>query len=99
MSFTLYCPPGITGFTDITGTHYTPDANGFISVPDLGTVQGALEGGVGLFMIPQTIVCTTAKRPTANLQPGMNLLDSTLGKPIWRNSANTQWVDATGSTV
>ena len=99
MAFTLYCPPGFTSYTDVNGTHYTPDPNGWLSVPDLSTVQGAVEAGVGVFLIPQTIVCTTAKRPTANLLPGMNLLDSTLGKPIWRNSANTNWVDSTGATV
>jgi len=27
------------------------------------------------------------------------VLDTTLNKPIWRNPANTAWIDATGATV
>lgn len=42
---------------------------------------------------------TTATRPTANLQAGQFYMDTTLNKPIWRNSTNTGWVDATGATV
>jgi hypothetical protein len=42
---------------------------------------------------------TTAARPTANLVTGQQYFDTTLNKPIWRNTANTGWVDATGTTV
>jgi hypothetical protein len=42
---------------------------------------------------------TTANRPTSGLHVGMQYFDTTLNKPIWRNTANTGWVDATGTTV
>ena len=42
---------------------------------------------------------TTANRPTDHLVPGVAYFDSTLGKPIWRNAANTGWVDATGTAA
>ena len=38
-------------------------------------------------------------RPTVDLSPGQMTFDGTLGKPIWRNYANTAWVDATGAVV
>jgi len=40
---------------------------------------------------------TTALRPTANLQIGQFYFDTTLGIPIWWNSAH--WVNASGTTV
>ena len=41
---------------------------------------------------------TTANRPTATY-PGMPWFDTTLDQPIWRNTADTSWIDATGTTV
>ena len=40
---------------------------------------------------------TTALRPTVNLQIGQFYFDTTLGIPIWWNSAH--WVNASGTTV
>lgn len=40
---------------------------------------------------------TTANRPTENLQIGQYYFDTTLGLPIWRNSAN--WINASGTLV
>lgn len=46
---------------------------------------------------------TTAQRPVAFLYPGRSFYDTDLaagaGKPIWRNAANTAWIDATGAVV
>ncbi|MDF2534335.1 MAG: hypothetical protein K0R18_492 [Bacillales bacterium] len=44
---------------------------------------------------------TTAARPTttAIMYAGYMYFDTTLGKPIWRNTANTGWVDSAGTTV
>lgn len=46
---------------------------------------------------------TTANRPTQGLYTGRFYFDTSLaagvGKPIWRNAANTAWVDATGTAV
>lgn len=38
-------------------------------------------------------------RPNLYAEPGMMVFDSVINKPIWRNAANTGWVDATGGTV
>lgn len=48
------------------------------------------------YIIP---VVTTATRPNAFANPGLTVFDSTLGKPIWRNAANSGWVDASGAAV
>jgi hypothetical protein len=42
---------------------------------------------------------TTANRPFSTAFSGMQYFDTTLNKPIWRNAANTGWVDATGTAV
>jgi hypothetical protein len=41
----------------------------------------------------------TGTRPTAGNYPGAPFFDTKLGKPIWRNAANTGWVDATGTAA
>lgn len=42
---------------------------------------------------------TTANRPTQGLYPFRPYGDTTLGIPIWRNGANTDWIDSTGASV
>ncbi len=46
---------------------------------------------------------TTANRPTQGLFTGRFYFDTSLaagvGRPIWRNAANTAWVDADGVAV
>lgn len=46
---------------------------------------------------------TTANRPTQGLYVGRVYFDTSLaagvGRPIWRNAANTAWVDADGVAV
>lgn len=41
----------------------------------------------------------SASRPFSTAFPGMQYFDTTLNKPIWRNAANTAWVDASGTVV
>ena len=41
----------------------------------------------------------TSDRPDSFARPGLQYFDTTLNKPIWRNAANSGWVDATGSSV
>ena len=41
----------------------------------------------------------TSARPSTNVQTGDMYFDTTLNKPIWRNTANSGWVDATGTGV
>ncbi len=82
----------------LPGGFVTADANGWVGVPDMPSALRLANTGQAVLTDTSPVV-TTAGRPTTNVLPGMNLLDSTLGKPIWRNAANTQWVDATGATV
>jgi hypothetical protein len=42
---------------------------------------------------------STAQRPVAFLYEGRPFYDTTLDIPIWRNAANTDWIDASGSVV
>lgn len=48
---------------------------------------------------PRTYYGTTAERPSTAAVPGMHYFDTTLNKPIWRNAANSGWVDSTGTAV
>jgi len=41
----------------------------------------------------------TGSRPTAQLYPGQFYFDTSLNKPVWRNAANSGWVDATGTAA
>lgn len=45
------------------------------------------------------IIPVVSTRPNTFAVPGMMVFDSVLNKPIWRNPANTGWVDATGTSV
>ncbi len=95
MTTYLYPPVGSTE-VHRDGVIYRPNADGSLAVPDV-QVNHMLEAGC---IRPKSVpIVTTAKRPTIGLTPGLSFFDSTLGKPIWRNAANTQWVDATGTTV
>lgn len=42
---------------------------------------------------------TTAQRPTEGLFNGRFYWDTTLGKPVWYDSAAEEWVDATGAAA
>lgn len=80
------------------GSTLVADSKGWASAPDRASVR-ACHDTVGAVIPDQFPVVTTAARPTTDQQAGLAIFDSTLGKPIWRNAANTQWVDATGATV
>ena len=48
---------------------------------------------------PPCPVATANRGQITGGWPGYAAFDLTLGKPIWRNAANSGWVDATGSAV
>jgi len=96
MTTYLYPPVGSTE-VHYAGVIYRPNVDGMIAVPD--NVAPNMIDLAGCTRPKQVPIVTTAKRPTIGLTPGLAYFDSTLGKPIWRNAANTQWVDATGTTV
>jgi len=96
MTTYLYPPPGSTE-VHFLGVVYRPNADGCLAVPD--SVAANMIGLAGCTRPKSVPIVTSAKRPTIGITPGLEYFDSTLGKPIWRNAANTQWVDATGTTV
>lgn len=68
----------------------------------LRTNNGVLEISLdhGATYVPATGAATaTTGRSTTNLYPGKPEFDTTLNKPIWRNAANTGWVDSAGQSV
>lgn len=95
MPVTMTVPAGTTEIQDL-GLKYKPAADGTIQVPE-NRVPAFQKMGCTVHVMPAT--STTAKRPTTGLAPGLMVFDSTLGKPIWRNAANSGWVDATGTAV
>lgn len=95
MTVYLYPPPGATEVHH-NGFVYRPNADGCIAVPD-AELHDMLIAGCTRARV--AVTTTTSKRPTIGLLPGTHLFDTSLNKPIWRNAANTQWVDATGATV
>lgn len=91
----LIFPPTLSQYSDINGNVYTPDTNGML---DIGSNLPAPFLADGFMQLPDTAV-TTANRPTTGLAPGLMLFDITLNLPIWRNTANTAWINAAGATV
>jgi hypothetical protein len=97
MAMLVFLGPGNRGGMP-DGTFLIADSNGWAQAPNRASVRSLHDAGACL--IPEVHpVVTTAGRPTLNLLPGMTIFDSTLGKPIWRNAANTGWVDATGTAA
>lgn len=85
---------GAVQFSD--GTQIMYGSGGLLTVPDRFGQEAVMMGLARVDVVP---TFTTAQRPTANLWPGMQIFDSTLGKPVWRNAANNGWVDATGTAA
>ena len=96
MSVTMISP-GTAGTYELQdGTQIVPASDGTVQVSPQYIGQllalGFIESGVAA-------TDSTSGRPTINLVPGMPWFDLTLGIPIWRNSANSAWVNATGTPV
>ena len=92
MSFDLPNPP-IVEVTDINEqlleNKITPAWYSWFSIANL-YLQALTQSG------------TTAQRPTSMLWIGRMYFDLSLGshgKPIWRDKANANWVDAAGNIV
>jgi hypothetical protein len=95
----LIFPVGVTEFIDEKGNTFLPDSNGIVDIDDEYGIRDFLNAG---FTQCPYITGTTAQRPTRGLYPGLLYLDTTLaaaGKPIWRNAANTGWVDSAGASA
>ena len=96
---TLLAPGNITGsFSDSRGNVAQIDPTGRVTIDSsVYLVQNFYDAGFAA--IPDI---ASAVRPTLTY-PGQPYFDTTLnagtGRPIWRNAANTGWVDSTGATV
>lgn len=91
----LIFPATLGQYIDATGTVYLPDATGML---DIGTALADPFLAAGFMALPEN-AGATASRPTTGFSPGLMFFDTTLNKPIWRNAANTGWIDATGASV
>jgi hypothetical protein len=99
-------PGGFSGF-DLTGTMQFDTLNGgtfnqtWISAGSRTFwFRRYTSGAWGAWIrLQQAQAGTTAGRPTTGLVPGLSYFDTTLGIPIWRNGANTAWVNHAGTTV
>jgi len=91
----LAFPAGIGQFIDQSGNAWSPDQNGMV---DIGANSPDQFLAAGFVPLPDTSGATGG-RPTTGLATGLMYFDTTLNKPIWRNSANSGWVDATGTSV
>lgn len=96
----MLAPGTAASYSVADGTLFSPGLDGTLDVP-VGYV-GALTL-LGWTPLVDMAVDPTSGRPVTGLQAGMQWFDSSLaagaGKPIWRNSANTGWIDATGAAV
>ncbi len=96
---TLVFPPAITGrFSDSLGNVVSADATGRCVVDSAAVnITDFYQAG-----FEQAADVASATRPTVTY-PGMPYFDTTLnsgaGLPIWRNAANTAWLNASGTVV
>lgn len=90
----LIFPPNCNEYIDQDGVKHTPDANRSL---DIGGADPSRLIALGFSPVDANVGPTNA-RPAGSL-PGMQYFDTTLNKPVWRNAANTGWVDATGSAA
>jgi hypothetical protein len=93
-------PVGISEFSDANNNQYFPDANNEVTI-DPTVINPAIFEAAG-FLPAVDAVGTTATRPSP-CNPGDMFFDSSLnsgvGLPIWRNAANTAWINAAGAAV
>lgn len=98
MNVTFVFPPSLMPSYSVSDANVGPvtlsPTNGIVSA-DVRLTDQLVRAG----FIPAPGVGTTTNRPAVATYAGQYFFDTTLGKPIWRNAANTGWVDATGTGV
>ena len=94
-SIKLQAPVGMVEYIDEAGRSFKPGTDGCVTVnATVHDLSGLFKAG---FTQQPHAAGTTAQRPTATYA-GLPYFDGTLGLPIWRNAANTGWIDASGTT-
>jgi hypothetical protein len=97
MTTKMLAPPGASGqYLLVDGTAIVPGADGTV---DATPAQLGQLVALGFASVDDTEVDATSGRPTTSLVTGQSVFDTSLNKPIWRNAANTGWVDATGTAA
>ena len=92
----LVPPAGVLSYS-VDGQNTQIASDGTIAL-NAKYVLGLL--GQGWAVAPDEIlVSTMAAVGTARVVPGFSFFESTLGKPVWRNAANSAWVDAMANVV
>lgn len=98
MQINLVYPAALLPSVSITGTNGQP----LTVAPTNGTYLA------DTLLLPQLLqlgfvfappVGATSARPTVGLYPGMRYFDTTLNIPIFRNAANSGWINASGTSV
>jgi len=94
----MFRPAGSSAsFFNVGGVNY-PLANGVIDIPDLYVLAALAQGWTLAGDV--ALVAQSAEFPTQGLVPGFGpIFHRGLNKPLWRNAANSGWVDATGGAV
>jgi hypothetical protein len=93
-SIKLQAPPGMTEFVDERARSFKVAADGSVTVdPTVHDLAPFFRAG---FVQQPHLSGTTATRPTATYS-GQPYYDMSIDRPIWRNAANTGWIDAAGA--
>jgi hypothetical protein len=93
-TITLIAPAGLNAFADSNGNKVQIDATGRVVVdPTVVVLADFVNAG-----FQQAPDVAGSIRPSVTY-PGMPYFDTNLNKPIWRNSSNAGWIDATGAAV
>lgn len=97
-TITLTYPAALLPSINIIGTNNQPltvaPTNGTY-VADTRLLPQLLQ--LGFTFAPA--VGATSARPTVATYPGQKYFDTTLGYPVWRNAANSGWINASGTSV
>lgn len=64
-----------------------------LSIVGLGTESWTIK------QIPLVLAGASSSKPTSNLYDGLMYFDTTLHKPVWYNSYNNTWYDASGTNA
>ena len=96
----MKAPAGLSEFVDSWAVSHKPDSGGLVTL-DLALAGPAAPNLAEYLRAGFTAAdpsFTTAARPTPTYA-GQTGFDLTLGVPIWRNAANTAWVNSVGTGV
>ena len=93
----LIPPRGIPPYLNLDGLSIQISPDGSYSVDAKYAISLLLQG---YLLAPDDVLTgTMASLVGLPVVPGFSFFETTLNKPIWRNVANSAWLDATGAVV